>query len=47
MTLFWNEVRARAGAFPSRYWTVAELEAMRFWERMDAKIAQYGRCSVF
>ncbi len=30
-----------------RYWTVAELEAMRFWERMDAKIEQYGGCSVF
>ena len=28
-----------------RLWTVAELEAMRFWERMDAKIAQYGGCS--
>ena len=28
-----------------RYWTVAELEAMRFWERMDAKIAEYGGCA--
>ena len=28
-----------------KYWTVAELEAMNFWERMDAKIAQYGGCS--
>ena len=28
------------------YWTVAELDAMRFWERMDAKIARYGGCSV-
>ena len=29
-----------------RYWTVAELEAMNFWERMDAKIAQYGGCPI-
>ncbi len=29
------------------FWTVAELEAMRFWERMDEKIAQYGGCSIF
>ena len=29
-----------------RYWTVAELEAMRFWERMDAKIAEYGGCQA-
>ena len=29
-----------------RHWTVAELEAMRFWERMDAKIKQYGGCSM-
>ena len=28
-----------------KHWTVAELEAMNFWERMDAKIAQYGGCS--
>ena len=30
----------------SQYWTVAELEAMQFWERMDAKIEQYGGCSI-
>ena len=29
-----------------RYWTVAELEAMSFWERMDAKISQHGGCPV-
>ena len=29
-----------------RHWTVAELEAMNFWERMDAKIAQYGGCPI-
>ena len=29
-----------------RYWTVEELEAMRFWERMDAKIEQYGGCPI-
>ena len=29
------------------FWTVAELEAMRFWERMDAKIEQYGGCEIF
>ncbi len=35
------------GAFGiGRHWTVAELEAMRFWERMDAKIEQYGGCSM-
>ena len=28
------------------FWTVAELEAMRFWERLDAKIAQYGGCPI-
>lgn len=27
------------------YWSVAELEAMQFWQRMDAKIAQYGGCA--
>ena len=27
------------------FWTVEELEAMRLWERMDAKIAKYGGCS--
>lgn len=27
------------------YWTVAELEAMDFWKRMDTKIGQYGGCS--
>ena len=30
-----------------QYWTVAELEAMQFWERMDAKIEEYGGCSIF
>lgn len=29
------------------YWTVAELEAMQFWQRMDAKIARYGGCPNF
>ena len=29
------------------YWTVAELEAMQFWERLDARIEQYGGCSIF
>ena len=29
-----------------RDWTVAELEAMGFWERMDAKIAEYGGCPI-
>ena len=29
-----------------RNWTVAELEAMGFWERMDAKIEQYGGCPI-
>jgi len=29
-----------------RYWTVADLDAMSFWERMDAKIAQYGGCPI-
>ena len=29
------------------HWTVDELEAMGFWERMDAKIEQYGGCSIF
>ena len=29
-----------------RYWTVAELEAMNFWERMDAKIERYGGCPI-
>ena len=30
-----------------RLWTVAELEAMQFWERMDAKLEEYGGCSIF
>ena len=42
-----SEVYRPGNAGVGRYWTVAELEAMRFWERMDAKIAQYGGCSVF
>ncbi len=29
-----------------RYWTIAELDAMRFWERMDAKIERYGGCPI-
>ncbi len=42
-----SEVYRPGSAGVGRYWTVAELEAMRFWERMDAKITQYGGCSVF
>ena len=29
------------------FWTVEELEEMDFWERMDAKIEEYGGCSIF
>ena len=29
-----------------RYWTIAELDAMQFWERMDAKIERYGGCPI-
>ena len=29
-----------------RYWTIAELDALRFWERMDAKIERYGGCPI-
>ena len=29
-----------------RYWTVAELEAMQFWQRMDGKIARYSGCPI-
>ena len=42
-----SEVYRPGSAGVGRLWTVAELETMRFWERMDAKIAQYGGCSVF
>ena len=28
------------------HWTVAELEAIGFWDRLDAKIAQYGGCPI-
>ena len=42
-----SEVYRPGNAGVGRYWTVAELEAMGFWERMDTKIARYGGCSVF
>ena len=42
-----SEVYRPGHAGVGRYWTVEELEEMGFWERMDAKIARYGGCSVF
>ena len=39
-----SEVYRPGNAGIGRHWTVAELEAMNFWERMDAKIAQYRGC---
>ena len=30
-----------------RQFTIAELDAMRFWERLDERVAQFGGCWIF